>query len=227
MVLNINFKQNESQEESPGKYGITDSELAESFRKLQAKKDNKESMTVREQLRLGRLKKYGDKAQEKSKLTQKPKPSKAPDLPSLNNNPTPDTPHKIHQVIDSIYDGLTLIQACNKYNTSPKQFLKELEKTQNLALRTEFLNARIVLAEFYLERREQLENDLKSGKIDPSTYTCLSSDYKYLAGKLAPLAYGDKIKLDCTMTNSDTQPDSARLEELNKLINGGELKPIE
>lgn len=227
MVVNINFKQNESQAESPEKYGITDSELAESFRKLQAKKDNKESMTVREQLRLGRLKKYGDKVQEKSKLTQKPKPTKAPYLPSLNSNPAPNTLHKIHQVIDSIYDGLTLIQACNKYNTSPKQFLKELEKTQNLALRTEFLNARIVLAEFYLERREQLESDLKSGKIDPSTYTCLSSDYKYLAGKLAPLAYGDKIKLDCTVTNNDTQPDSARLEELNKLINGGELKPIE
>lgn len=227
MVVNINFKQNESQEESPEKYRITDSELAESFRRLQAKKDSKESMTVREQLRLGRLKKYGDQVQEKSKLTQKPKPSKAPNLPSLNNNPTPDTPHKIKQVIDSIYDGLTLIQACNKCNTSPKQFLKELEKTQNLALRTEFLNARIVLAEFYLERREQLENDLKSGKIDPSIYSCLSSDYKYLAGKLAPLAYGDKIKLDCTVTNSDQQPDSARLEELNKLINGGELKPIE
>lgn len=227
MVVNINFKQNESQAESPEVYGITDSELAESFKRLQAKKDKGESMTVKEQLRLGRLKKYGDNAQEKSKITQKAKPSKAPDLPSLNNNPTPDTPHKIHQVIDSIYDGLTLIQACNKYNTSPKQFLKELEKTQNLALRTEFLNARIVLAEFYLERREQLESDLKSGKIDPSTYSCLSSDYKYLAGKLAPLAYGDKIKLDCTVTNTDSQPDSARLEELNKLINGGELTPID
>lgn len=225
MVIKIDFVKNESKKaresaessKTESSLEIKNPKLAKAIDDLQRKKDNKEPMTVREQLRLGRLKKYGDKAQNLSKAVGN-KPSKVPDLPSLNNNPAPDTPHKLHKIIDAIYDGSTLIQACNIYNTSPKQFLKELEKGQNSSLRSEFLLARICLAEYYLERRESLERDLRAGRIDPSTYSCLSSDYKYLAGKLAPLAYGDKIQLDATVAHVDTAPSQETLKELNKLL---------
>ena len=78
---------------------------------------------------------------------------------------------------------------------------------------------RCLLAEFYLARREQLEEDLKQGRIDCATYSALSSDYKYLAGKLHPAAYGDKIKLDIETSQADSIPSQERLSELNKLLN--------
>ena len=61
---------------------------------------------------------------------------------------------------------------------------------------------------------------MKSGKIDTSTYSVLSSDYKYLAGKLAPLAYGEKIQLDAYIAK-DTRVEvisPEKIKELNSLL---------
>ena len=77
-----------------------------------------------------------------------------------------------------------------------QDFLEFLEEDSNLDLKKKYYSARILLAEWYLDRREQLEKELRENKIDSSTYSTLANDYKYLAGKLAPLAYGDKIQLD-------------------------------
>ena len=77
------------------------------------------------------------------------------------------------------------------------------------------------MAEWYLERRESLEKDLRANKIDSSTYSTLANDYKYLAGKLAPLAYGDKIQLDAQIVKADlTESINAdKIKQLNSLLN--------
>ena len=227
MVVNIDFSKNESKANPPAEkesrptpesFGITKPELKKAFEHLQSKKDNNEKMTVKEQLRLGRLKKHGDSTQNLASITGN-KPTQSAPLAKLNENDGLTESHNLQRVVNNIYNGCTLIQACEMVNISPKRFLQELEKTQNFAMKRDFLNARIILAEYYLERRESLERDLKSGKIDPSTYTCLSSDYKYLAGKLAPLAYGDKIRIESEVfTHNESAADSEKIAELNKMI---------
>lgn len=226
MVVNINFTQNESKANPPAEkesrptpesYGITKPELKKAFTELEEKEKGDKPRTVAESRRFYRLKKYGDSTQNLASITGN-KPSKPRDLAKMNQAPNDAKPDTIQKIIDAIYNGKTFLAACEEYSLKPKEFYKELEKTENFTLKKEFYAARCLLAEYYLQRREDLENDLKSGKIDPSTYSCLSSDYKYLAGKLAPLAYGDKIQLDATVERIDSAPSQSKLEQLNKLL---------
>lgn len=219
MVVNIEFK-NESTQEKPkrGKPNpvLHDSQIKAAFDKLQEKKD-KHQLTVAEYRRYQRIKRQGDQALNKASITGN-KPSKPIDLTTINQNDTTPTQYKVQSVIDKVYNGANVIEACNQSNISPRKFYEFLEDSQNFELKRQFFSARCLLAEFYLARREQLENDLKNGRIDPSTYSCLSADYKYLAGKLAPLAYGDKIQLDATVERIDSAPSQTKLEQLNKLL---------
>ena len=59
-----------------------------------------------------------------------------------------------------------------------------------------------------------------SGRIDSSTYSTLANDYKYLAGKLAPLAYGEKIQLDAQIVKADVTESisSEKIKQLNNLL---------
>ena len=227
MVVNIDFSKNESkanpvtEKESrptPESYGITKPELKKAFKELEEKEKGDKPRTVAESRRFYRLKKYGDSTQNLASITGN-KPTKPRDLAKMNQAPNDAKPDIIQKIIDSIYNGNTFLKACEEYSIKPKEFYREIEKQENFALKKDFLSARCLLAEYYLQRREDLEKDLKSGRIDPSTYTCLSSDYKYLAGKLAPLAYGDKIRIESDIyTHAETSVDSSKIAEINKMI---------
>lgn len=221
MAVNIDFTKAETDSAVPE--NITKPAIKKAFLKL-AKKKQEKKLTVKEARQYQRLKRQGDNVQALASITGN-KPTPPVNLEELNNLPTPSH-NKLKLVIDSVYNGINPITACKQLNIAPKEFYKEIEKQENFALKVEFFRARCLLAEYYLERRESLEEDLKHGRIDSSAYSCLSSDYKYLAGKLAPLAYGDKIRLDITTETRDSAPDNNTLAELNNLINGGELKPI-
>ena len=209
---------------------INDSELKKRFESLQSKKQNGEKMTVKEQLQLGRLKKYGDSAFFKNKLLQEetPKPTKPINLAKLNQAPNTINRQKADNIINLIYEGNNLIDACNMSSIKPKDFLKFIDLIENSDLKQLFINARICLAEYYIYRREQLEKDLLSGRVDSSTYSVLSNDYKYLAGKFAPLAYGEKIRLDALVLNATpSAPNTEQIKELNNLLNAPHIMQIE
>lgn len=212
-MLNIDFTTTESGSSAK----IKDPNLKRAFIQLEEKNKNK-TLTVAESRRYQRLKKYGDLVQNKAKITGN-KPSKPINLEELNTIQTKPTTEKLTQVVDLVADGVNVIEACKRINIAPRTFFSEIDKSQNFAVRAEFFRVRCLLAEYYLARREQLEEDLKQGKIDCSVYSALSSDYKYLAGKLAPLAYGEKIQLDIATSQADTTPSQERLCELNKLLN--------
>lgn len=200
---------------------ITDSDLIRKYSELKEKKENGEFMSVKEQLQFAKLKKQGDNVTFRNKILQQktPTPSKGINLTKLNKAPNNITTQKAESIINDIYDGLTLIDACNKQSIKPRAFLSFIDNIENASLKRDFINARIVLAEYYLHRRETLESDLLSGRVDSSTYSVLSNDYKYLAGKLAPLAYGEKIQLDAVVLNTSTAlPSTDKLKELNKLL---------
>lgn len=205
-----------------GRAIITNPENIKAFTELQKKKDSGFA-TVAEQRRLGRLKKYGDEAQGQNKIQHQPQniPSKYLSIAKLNKSPLTLTTEKAEKIIDLINDGATMIQACTQESIKPKQFLNFLDEQGNETIKSKYYNSRILLAEWYLERRESLEKDLRANKIDSSTYSTLANDYKYLAGKLAPLAYGDKIQLDAQIVKADlTESINAdKIKQLNSLLN--------
>lgn len=204
-----------------GKTIITKPALIKAYRELEEKKESGENFSVVERIRLGKLKKYGDNATCQNKISKEIRPTKKIDLEKLNKAPLNITREKSEKIIERMFNGKTLIQACNVESIEPAKFLNFIDKEENQDLKNQYFNSRIVLAEFYLERREELERDLRENRIDSSTYSTLSNDYKYLAGKLAPLAYGDKIQLDANIQKNVAfnSIDSEKVKALNNLLN--------
>lgn len=201
---------------------LTNPALIAKFKEL-SEKEKRHENTAAERLRLHRLKKYGDKATGQNKITGEHTntPSKQISLEKLNKSPLTINRAKAQEIIEHINDGCTMIKACEITSIRPKDFLCFIDDIENKDLKNLYYNARVTLAEWYLEKRERLENDLKSGRIDCSTYSTLANDYKYLAGKLAPLAYGDKIQLDAQIVKADlTESINAdKIKQLNSLLN--------
>jgi hypothetical protein len=200
---------------------LTKPELVAKYIEL-SEKEKKHENTTAERLRLHRLKKYGDNAAGQNKITGEHTntPSKQISLEKLNKAPLTINRTQAEKIINLINDGNTLIKSCELSSIRPKDFLCFIDRVENKDLKTLYYNARVTLAEWYLEKRERLENDLKSGRIDCSTYSTLANDYKYLAGKLAPLAYGDKIQLDAQIVKADLTEsiNSDKIKQLNNLL---------
>lgn len=223
--MEISIKKAESQplpkRIDTGKATITKPELIKKYLELEPKEKRKE-LTVKESRQYYRLKKNGDNAPAQNKLTDCPnRPTKTLDLAKLNKNPHTTTKEDIQKVIDSIYNGIHFIKACEINNVKPKDFFNMIDRPEFSEEKNQFYIARCCLAEYYLSRREYLEEDLRSNKIDSSTYSTLANDYKYLAGKLAPLAYGDKIQLDAQINKTQTYEliNSDKVKQLNSLLN--------
>lgn len=201
---------------------LTNPALIAKFKEL-SEKEKRHENTAAERLRLHRLKKYGDKATGQNKITGEHTntPSKQISLEKLNKSPLTINRAKAQEIIEHINDGNTMIKACEITSIRPKDFLCFIDNIENKDLKNLYYNARVTLAEWYLEKRERLESDLKTGRIDCSTYSTLANDYKYLAGKLAPLAYGDKIQLDAQIVKADlTESINAdKIKQLNSLLN--------
>lgn len=201
---------------------LTNPALIAKFKEL-SEKEKRHENTAAERLRLHRLKKYGDKATGQNKITGEHTntPSKQISLEKLNKSPLTINRAKAQEIIEHINDGNTLIKSCEISSIRPKDFLCFIDNIENKDLKNLYYNARVTLAEWYLEKRERLENDLKSGRIDCSTYSTLANDYKYLAGKLAPLAYGDKIQLDAQIIKADLSESISadKIKQLNSLLN--------
>lgn len=204
-----------------GRAIITNPELIAKYKELEKKQKRNEN-TAAERLRFNRLKKYGDKATGQNKILQEPsnRPTQVITLEKANKTPITPTNERLAAVTEDVYNGLNIIEACKKNDIRPKDFFNWIEQPENLEQKKKYFNARICLAEYYLYKRESLEKDLLNGRIDSSTYSTLANDYKYLAGKLAPLAYGEKIQLDAQIIKADISEgiNSEKIKQLNNLL---------
>lgn len=204
-----------------GKATITNPALIAKYKELE-EKERTSTRTVKESRQYYRLKKYGDKANAQNKLTQSKenRPTQIITLEKANKNPITPTNERLAQVSENVFNGLNVIEACKQLDIKPKDFFKWIELPENIEEKQKYFSARCCLAEYYLYRRESLEKDLLSGRIDSSTYNTLANDYKYLAGKLAPLAYGDKIQLDAQIIKADITDtiNSEKIKQLNTLL---------
>ena len=230
MIVNFNNIKQEKNESTPmperidtGKAIITDPALIAKFKELE-KKEKTHTATVRESRQYYRLKKHGDATQAKNKLTQNPTniPTRQITLEQANTNPITPTAERLKNTIEDIYNGLDLISACKKNDMRPKDFYLMIDKPEFSEEKQNFFRARCLLAEYYLYKRESLEKDLLSGRIDSATYSTLAGDYKYLAGKLHPAAYGDKIQLDAQINKQSTVEvlNTDKIKALSDMISG-------
>lgn len=213
---------NESPESiNTGKATISNPDLIRKYKELE-QKEKTSTGTVKESRQYYRLKKYGDAAPAKNKLLQEPtnRPTQIITLEKANKNPITPTNERLAQVAESVFNGLNVIEACKELDIKPKDFFKWIELPENTEEKKKYFSARCCLAEYYLYRRESLEKDLLSGRIDSSTYSTLANDYKYLAGKLAPLAYGEKIQLDAQIVKADISEsiNADKIKQLNNLL---------
>lgn len=224
-----NIKKTEPAEPLPeridtGKATITNPALISKYLELEQKEKNSTG-TVKESRQYYRLKKYGDSVLAKNKLIAEPKnrPSKEITLAQANKNPITPTQERFTQVIEDIFNGTEFITACKNNDIRPKDFYLWIDDKENEQEKQKFISARCCLAEYYLHRRESLEADLLAGRIDTSTYSTLANDYKYLAGKLHPAAYGEKIQMAAMIkTQTDAESiNSAKIKELNALLQDG------
>lgn len=204
-----------------GKATITNPALIAKYKELEEKERTKTG-TVKESRQYYRLKKYGDNTSAQNKLIQEAtnRPTQIITLEKANKAPITPTNERLAQVSESVFNGLNVIDACKELDIKPKDFFKWIEKPENIEEKKKYFSARCCLAEYYLYRRESLEKDLLSGRIDSSTYSTLANDYKYLAGKLAPLAYGEKIQLDAQIVKADLTEtiSSEKIKQLNNLL---------
>lgn len=115
--------------------------------------------------------------------------------------------------------GQPFVEACKLCGYAPHRVLRTLDKIDNIDLLQRYYSARVLLAEWYLDRRELLEKQLLNGDIDVATYQALAGDYMKLASKLAPLAYGDKIAFEVNNNNVKLSVDADAIKHLNDLIN--------
>jgi len=127
------------------------------------------------------------------------------------------------RIIKEIKSGVSPFQACINKRVLPDEFFKACK--ENAVWQRELDDAREVYAESQVARLETLSHQLEKNKIDPSTYNSITNNIRWLAEKLFPVLYGNKTKVDQTVTHS-IEIDQNKLKELNDLLRGSE-KPIE
>lgn len=186
--------------------------------------------SVKDTLRLSRLRRDGDNAKGKNKFTPStPDKPFNPSYSELNiqdpeHPATTDFQQAAQAVIDDIYTGTNPIQAIKNQGLTPKKFYNMLDEEQNFKLLKSYEKARESLAEFAIYKMEKLGEQLLSGAIDSSTYAALSHDLKYLASKCYPRLYGDKIVTEATVTQrAEVSVNPDKIRALNELMNAGAL----
>lgn len=164
--------------------------------------------------RLERIQQHGATAETAEILNERPNDS----LITQQTNPDRVA---LNLIIEQIENGNDILKAIKSQNMRPSKFYKLLEKNEFSEEKTAFLRARTILADFYLFKVNQLQEWLLAGKIDNCTYSNLSRDALYLAGKLAPAAYGDKIQIESKSISATVHKvDSDSFRRLNELMNG-------
>lgn len=126
------------------------------------------------------------------------------------------------RVIKEIKNGISPYQACINKRILPDEFFK-MAKTDN-RLQAELDEAREVYAESQVARLEKLGVQLEHNRIDASTYNSVTNNIKWLVEKLFPTLYGNKTKVETSVTHN-LEISQDKLRELNDLLRGE--KPLE
>lgn len=127
------------------------------------------------------------------------------------------------RIIKEIKSGVSPFQACINKRVLPDEFFRECKNNPNW--QKELDDAREVYAESQVARLETLSHQLEKNKIDSSTYASITNNIKWLVERLFPTLYGNKTKVEQTVTHA-LEIDQNKLKELNDMLRGNP-QPLE
>lgn len=106
----------------------------------------------------------------------------------------PQTRAKVQKVLDLVSEGMSVTQACARSGLARSVFLKYVN-------RNEYAYARDAQADAHFDEMTELEEQCRSGELDPAAFRALLDSRKWRLARMRPKIYGDKSTVD--MTSSD------------------------
>ena len=102
------------------------------------------------------------------------------------------------QIVEQMWNGKSLRSAAESMGTTHSTFLRWAEQDEHLA--NQYARAMFVRAEVHAERIEQVVNKVESGELKPDQGRVMADTLKWIASKLNPRRYGDKVMSEVDMT---------------------------
>jgi len=121
------------------------------------------------------------------------------------------------KIADLIASGLSIRKIAHRDDMPDRMTIaKWMEKHSEFD--SQIARAREVKAENDAEELEEINEQVRSGELDPQQAAVISNNVKWVAGKLLPKKYGDAAQL--RMANHDGTEDYNPFAEAMRLISG-------
>lgn len=128
-------------------------------------------------------------------MAKTPKP--APD-PKGKRRPTEgDLPG----VLLAISEGISLRKACEEVGLDASSTYKAID--EDPALRLQYARARAMGGDVYVDQIKAVTAGVVAKRIKPDVGRVASDNYKWIAGRMAPKAWGDKVAHEVSDPNGD------------------------
>lgn len=106
-------------------------------------------------------------------------------------------------IVELIYQGRSLKNILDNEENLPSrpiiyQWLNEVHKDYDKSFLNNYLRAREDSADIDADKVEELNQEIREKKLDPSEARVIADNLKWIAGKKKPKKYGDRIQQDTT-----------------------------
>lgn len=108
--------------------------------------------------------------------------------PSTYNRETAD------YVCEQLARGRSLKDICDNDEQAPSHETIRKWRRDNPDFDTQFLQARQDGVHVYVDEMREIENEIRNGRLDPAAARVILDTRKWIASKLNPRTYGDKIE---------------------------------
>ena len=119
------------------------------------------------------------------------------------------TPQKLQAVLDMIHEGHTVTESLEKHGVTRKSF--NSYRSKNIETEREYVSARESRTEMLIEEIIRIADD---STIDPNRARNMILARQWMASKVMPATYGDKIEVNHKIEASITDALSAARDRL-------------
>ena len=120
-------------------------------------------------------------------------------------------------LLDRVASGSTLQQIADEVESLTGQKYSKYYICKTLQQWPEYQDAKKAQAQLHAERIASIADEVESGKLDPASARVSSDNRKWVAARLDPATYGDKVQADINLTDV-TQLHLASLRDRMKTV---------
>jgi polyhydroxyalkanoate synthesis regulator phasin len=107
-------------------------------------------------------------------------------------------PAKAEQIVSQIWEGKSMRQATAEVGVKNPTFMLWVNENEHLA--EQYARAIATRAEIHAQRIEDVIDKVESGELKPDQGRVMADQLKWIASKLNPRRYGDKVMSEVDMT---------------------------